>query len=78
MTFTELVRELKATYPDRPRAFHVLAARFYLGFEKLEELRQRACRHLSTSDGRRTGHTGDHYTAPELTEAQVQEIINNR
>ena len=78
LTFSVLVRELRAVYREQPRAFHVIAARYYLGFESGDELRQRSKRHIAITDGPRTGHYGDIHVAAELTEAQVQAIINNR
>lgn len=78
LTFSSLVRELAAVYREQPRAFHVIAARFYLGAETIEELRKRSERHIAITDGPKTGYSGNAYIRPELTEAQVQAIINNR
>ena len=70
MRFTELLREIKATYPEQPRAFHVLATRYYLGAETNESLR------LQAADERPVYkyHTMDR----TLTNRQVSEIIANR
>ena len=38
MRFTELLREIQATYPKHSRKYHVLATRYYLDVESLEEL----------------------------------------
>lgn len=40
MTFLELLKQIQATYPEQPRAFHVMATRFYLGSESIESLQQ--------------------------------------
>lgn len=62
MRFAELLTEIKATYPEQPRKFHVLATRFYLGVDSLAELK-------STQDAR---------GAPVLSTEQVETIIRNR
>lgn len=70
MTFTALLREIKATYPEQPNAFHVLATRFYLGAETVETLR------LQAADARPV--TSHYSMGRTLTNKQVAAIINNR
>ena len=62
MTFTTLLTQIKATYPQEPHKFHVIATRYYLGAETRETLK------LLGPEARR----------PYLTAEQIQEIINNR
>jgi hypothetical protein len=38
MKFTQLVQVLQSTYPEQPRRFHVLAARYYLGADTRDDL----------------------------------------
>ena len=77
LTFSVLVRELGAVYREQPRAFHVIAARYYLGVETHDELCGRAKPTWRSPTGFAPA-TMATCTEPELTEAQVQDIINNR
>lgn len=69
MRFTELLQEIRATYPAEPRKFHVLAARFYLGVDSIAELK-------STQDPIEYGLS--HQGTPLLSAEQVKTIIRNR
>jgi hypothetical protein len=40
MKFSELLQEIREAYPEQPRAFHVLATRYYLGIEPIREIRK--------------------------------------
>jgi len=63
MKFTELWKALREAYPEQPRAFHVIAARYYLGVETdLQPLT------VPRRRGRR----------PVITVAQMEEIKRNR
>ena len=74
MRFTELLREITATYREQPRAFHVLATRFYLGAETVQSLREHATTTRPVMD-----KYGETYTmAATLTKPQVAAIIANR
>lgn len=70
MRFTELLTEIKATYPTEPRKFHVLATRFYLGVDSLAELK-------SMQDPVEYGFEFQQGT-PILSPTQVETIIRNR
>lgn len=70
LTFTVLLREIQATYPEQPRAFHVLATRFYLGAETVETLRLQAADSRPVARYTTMGRT--------LTNKQVAEILTNR
>lgn len=39
MRFTELLPHIQDTYPGRTRRFHIIATRYYVGAESLEDLR---------------------------------------
>jgi hypothetical protein len=69
MKFTELLKEIAATYPEQPRSFHVLATRFYIGAETLESLKSMA---------EPLPATNYFQIPPILSHAQVQAIIDNR
>ena len=68
MHFTELLREIQATYPKHSRKYHVLATRYYLDVESLEELK-RHCEPRECCEGP---------LPPMLTYGEVVSIINNR
>lgn len=63
LTFTQLLKEIAATYPEQPRKFHVIATRYYLGAETRETLQM-----LSPKNPIRT----------VLTCKQINTIVNNR
>ena len=71
MTFTELLAEITATYPEQPRRFHVLATRYYIGAEGGAAV----FRARMTSDQPiARGYEGP----PYLTTKQTNAIIENR
>ena len=70
LTFSQLLKEIAATYREQPRKFHVLATRYYLGAETRETLKLQAADSRPVSGSYEMGRT--------LTNRQVAEIINNR
>ncbi len=72
MTVYGLYRVLSAEqwWANQSRTMRWIAARFYCGVESLEDLRSRAKPHIYRS---RFGE--DYFVKPELSEAQVSEII---
>ncbi len=51
MRFLELLPSIQAGYPEQPRAFHVLATRYYIGADTLNDLKRQAVgRHASLTD----------------------------
>lgn len=71
VTFTTLLAEIAATYPEQPRKFHVLATRYYLGAEgNAATFRARMTTPIPV--GR------DFHLRPYLTTKQTSTIIENR
>ena len=72
MSAYELYRTLSGEkwWASQSRAMRWIAARFYAGVESLDELHDRAKPHIVN-----TYYRGDHYTKPELSQSQVDEII---
>ena len=70
MTFSEILNGLQSTWTDQPRKVIFIAARYYHGTESLEQLRDRAKPRIS-------GRHSEEYQ-PDLTDEQVQLIINRR
>lgn len=73
MRFTELHREIKATYRHSSPAFHALATRFYLGVETVASLRQ-----LASEQPCYERHGNTVAQAPILSTEEVEEIVANR
>lgn len=72
MTFTTLLAEIRATYPEQGRRFHVLATRYYLGAEgNAATFRARTTTPIDV-DGR------GFRLRPYLTTKQTSAIIENR
>lgn len=63
LTFTQLLHEIEATYPEQPRKFHVIATRYYLGAETHESLKALG---------------PDGFYRPYLTTKQINAIKANR
>jgi hypothetical protein len=71
MTFSTLLAEIRATYPEQPRKFHVLATRFYLGAEgNAATFRARMVTPIPIVRG--------YDLRPYLTTKQTSAIIDNR
>jgi len=70
MRFTDLLPHIVATYPEQNRAFHVLATRFYVGADRIEDLRYQAAA--------RRPVTSRFDLLPTLSPEQVETIIRNR
>ena len=69
LTFTILLREIKATYQTERHTFHVMATRYYLGAETRASL-WASSRPGISSPGRTL--------PPVLTPTEVEIIIRNR
>ena len=69
LTFTTLLREIRATYPERTRRFHVLAVRYWLDVDSHADLRA----HAEPAESGR-----DFFLPPLLAAEEIETIITNR
>jgi len=75
LRFTDLVAALRATRAGESRAYYVLAARYYLGADRLEELRA----HADPVGRIITNRYGEERRMPPvLSNGQVEQIIRDR
>lgn len=75
VTFSELRRQLREAWPEQPERVRVLAARFYLGAETLEDLQHHTQRHEAYS-GSYQGR--EVFLGPLLSTREVQMIVESR
>ena len=69
MTYTQLLAEINATWPEQPRHVRVLATRYYLGAESRADL-ERLTKPMPCNR--------DFCLPPVLTRAQVDNIVSSR
>ncbi len=75
VTFSELRRQLQATWPEQPERVRVLAARFYLGVETVDDLQFHTERHECYS-GSYAGR--EVYLGPLLSLQEARMIVSRR
>ena len=73
MKFTELLPEIQATHPEWPRRVQVIATRYYIGAETIDDLNER-----SEWRTRETPQHSNSFRWPTLTEAEAKDIIRWR